>query len=170
MFGKRLFVLCGILGIAGMLCGCSLLKKQENPEPLDVTTVVSKPVPPEKAQEIMSDAGENFIYGEGLGDAVATAGTVVLFPPYAILLLGNAALSLNGYQSVWLSDALPEDGRAGWRELYGGVTSAPGRVNAALAGEEYRTEERAKEIMEKHLKELNTPEGRASGAATFYPE
>ena len=169
MFGKRLFVLCGLWGLSGMLNGCSLLTKEEQADLPDVKTIVSKPVAPEQAQELMNAAGENFIYGDGLGEAVATAGTVVLFPPYAILVLGNAALSLNGYQGVWLSDALPEDGRAGWRELYGDMTSAPGRVNAALAGEEYRSETRAKEIMEKHLRALEAPDGGAD-AATFYPE
>jgi hypothetical protein len=66
-----------------LLVGCSIIKKK----PADATdefSLAGKTIPPEKAQELLSEVGGNFAYGPGLGDSAVTVATVVLFPPYAV--------------------------------------------------------------------------------------
>jgi len=86
--------------------------------------------------EVSEKAGKWF-YGPGVGRTMANVGTSVLFPPYAIYLIGNAALSLSGLPSLYLTDALPEESRAGVLTVYDGVTSVPGKVTSTIAGREF---------------------------------
>lgn len=125
-----------------LLLGCSMLKKKEDEKPF--------PIPQEKineqnAGEIVKEAGGNWLYGQGVGETVANAGGIILFPPYAIYLLGNAALSYNGYEPLEVTDALPENAKATWNAAYDSVTSSPGKLSAAVAGEEFRTQDVIKE-------------------------
>lgn len=64
-------------------------------------------------------------------------GTVVVFPPYALYLLGNAGVAFAGYEPLYVTDALPEPARKEVLGFYNGVTGVPGRVNALVAGEPY---------------------------------
>lgn len=64
-------------------------------------------------------------------------GTVVLFPPYALYLLGNAGVAFAGYEPLYVTDALPEPAKKEVLGLYNGVTGVPGRLNALVAGERY---------------------------------
>ena len=64
-------------------------------------------------------------------------GTVVLFPPYALYLLGNAGVAFAGYEPMYVTDALPEPARKEVLGLYNGVTGVPGRLNALVAGERF---------------------------------
>jgi len=114
---------------------------------------IDKPLPPEKGQELLGEAGANWWYGQGLGETALNVGAVVAFPPYAIYLLGNAALSLSGYEPIEFSNALPEAPREQWRSVYEGVTESPGRVTAAIAGEEFRSKERAAARIKEVLRE-----------------
>lgn len=100
---------------------------------------------PEESQELMEAIGQNWLYGNGVGETALTAGSIFVFPPYAIYVLGNAALSLGGYEQVRISNALPDEERKNWLSIYDEVTSGPGRLNAAVAGKEFITRERAKE-------------------------
>lgn len=127
------------------LSSCSLLHKEEQPATAELTSIISKPLPPEKTQELLGEVGDNWLYGQGMGGTIATVGTVVLFPPYALLVAGNAGLSLAGYKQIWLSDALPKEGQQAWQMAYNTVTETPGRVSAAIADEEFRTQEVARE-------------------------
>lgn len=125
---------------------CSLLEKEEpKNQPLDFNSVVTKPLPPEKTEELLSETGSNWLYGQGFGETVLTAGTIFAFPPYAIYVVGNGILSLAGYKQVRISDALPEEERTAWNDTYDTVTSGPGRLSAAIAGKEFRSREVAKE-------------------------
>lgn len=142
---------CLVLVLLGLL-GCGeVFRKKETPE-ADLTAVAQNPLTPEETQELLGEVGNNWWYGEGVGDTAATVGTVVLFPPYAALLAGNAALNLTGYESIWLSDLLPEEDREQYRDTYRSITSMPGKANAELAGEEFRNEEEARRRLERFLK------------------
>jgi hypothetical protein len=117
---------------------CGVIKKKKEPD-ADTMALVGKPLPPEKAKAVLSEVGSNFAYGPGLGDTALSVGTVVVFPPYALYLLGNAVLSLSGYEPVTVSSLLPEREGKEWSSMYDSVVSVPGKVVAAAAGREFRS-------------------------------
>lgn len=128
------------------LIACSVLKEKENSNnDIELNKLVTKPLPPEKTEELLEEVGSNWLYGQGMGETALTAGTILAFPPYAIYVLGNGILSLSGYEELRVSDALPEAAREEWNSAYDTVTSGPGRISAAVAGEEFRNREIAKD-------------------------
>lgn len=137
-----------------VLSSCSVLKEKKEPdEPF--------PIPPEKitdknAPAIAKEAGGNWLYGQGVGETAVAAGGIFVFPPYALYLLGNAALSYSGYEPLYVSNALPEDAKASWNQTYETVTSAPGKLNAAIAGEEFRSQDLIKERYQSLAAKLDT--------------
>ncbi len=133
---------CISLVLAAIGCGVIRKRPEDKPTGLDV---VGKPMTNEQAKEVLSTVGGNFAYGSGLGDAALSVGTAVLFPPYALYLLGNAALSVSGYEPVTISSLLPEEDGKQWSATYDKVVSGPGRVVAAVAGHEYRSQDVAEE-------------------------
>lgn len=136
--------LCFKLGLLPLvLFGCTPAKAPH--EHLPSLSQVKAPLSEEDSNELLGRMGGNWLYGNGVGETALAAGTVFVFPPYALYLLGNAALGLGGYEQMRLSDALPEEERANWREFYDGVTATPGQVSAALAGREFITREHAKD-------------------------
>jgi len=153
-------VACGVVG-----CGVIREKPESEPSNLDL---IGKPMPPEKAKEVLSEVGKNFAHGPGLGDTALNIGTAVVFPPYAIYLLGNAVLSLSGYEPVTVSSLLPpEDGKA-WSESYDSIVSGPGKVIAAMSGHEYRSREVGNAKMREVLDSLN--ESNAEQPSSAQPE
>jgi hypothetical protein len=127
--------------------GCGLLREKE---PSPEATNLQKGVPqiaPEDAPKVLSEVGENWLYGPGLGQTALNVGAIVVFPPYAIYVLGNSLLSMSGYEPLYVSNLLPDDERAEFNEMYDEVTTAPGRVSAALAGKEFRSKEVASQRM-----------------------
>jgi hypothetical protein len=90
------------------------------------------PAPP-----TLEDLGNRWLYGPGLGRTAANVGTTVLFPPFALYILGNAGLQLAGYDPIYATDALPETPRETVLSFYDGITSVPGRVAALIAGRPY---------------------------------
>lgn len=102
----------------------------------DLATGKTKPLTPDEANEQLKDAAHDWFYGPGLGRTMLNVGTIVIFPPYVVYLLGNAALQLGGYHPVYVSDALPEKARDGVNNAYDEVTSKPGQLTAAIAGED----------------------------------
>ena len=155
--GRCFFVAVIVAVLSLGLGGCSLLKKKETPD-ADLESAALKPMPPEKSKEFLSDVSSDWFYGQGVGGTALAVGTVVLFPPYAIYLLGNGILSLSGYEPITVSGALPEEQGNAWNSVYSTVTSAPGRVNAAVAGREFVTEEQSAKTIERYLK--SAPEER----------
>lgn len=132
---------CAILfGVIG--CGLIRKRSEDSPSGLDI---VGKPMTSRQAKEVLGTVGGNFAYGSGLGDAALNVGAVVLFPPYVLYLLGNAALSVSGYQPITVSSLLPEEDGKQWAETYDKMVSGPGRVVAAMTGHEYRSQEVADE-------------------------
>ena len=130
--------------------GCSLLKEKEPDPALDF---VNKKLSPDETKELAKEAGSNWLYGQGFGQGAVAVGGIVLFPPYALYVLGNGALSLAGYQPLEVTSLLPKETKSEYDSVYDGVTSGPGRLSAAVAGEEYRNteviRERYKKLLEK---------------------
>lgn len=135
-----------------LLSGCGLTPKQE-PD-AELAALASTPVPPEQAGRVLEEAGGNFVYGHGLGEAALTVGSVLLFPPYALYVLGNGALSLSGYEPIEFSKALPEEERREWNEVYDAVTAVPGEAAAAVAGESFREREVVRSRTKAMLREV----------------
>lgn len=133
--------------------GCGVIEKRPESKPSDLQ-VIGKPMPPEKAKEVLSEIGKNFAYGPGLGNAAVNVGAVVVFPPYAIYLLGNAALSLSGYEPLTVSSVLPPDDGKAWSDTYDTIVSGPGKIVAAMAGREYRSREVGEAKMQTILKSI----------------
>ena len=135
-----------------LLGACSLFKekKYSDTDP-DIQKVVSNPLPPEKADELLGEVGSNWLYGSGLGETAVAAGSIVVFPPYALYVLGNGILSLSGYEPIYVTDALPDEDREQWNEAYDSIVSSPGQLTSAVAGREFRNKEVAKEKIYKVL-------------------
>lgn len=152
-FVARCFAWSAVVSLAG----CSpLLEPSQKPAP-DVTAFASNPLPPEKAKEALEEVGKGFVYGPGIGEAVVNGGTAILFPPYAVVLIGNAVLSLSGYEPVTVSRMLPKEAGKAWGSAYDEVVSGPGRVSAALAGEEFRNKELVDATLNKLIEHPGDP-------------
>jgi len=119
---------------------------QPREQELDLPGVNSPALSPDEAKERLSEMGENWVYGEGLGDTGLQIGVAFAFPPYALVMVANGVLALSGYEPVTVSSLLPEPASKVWKQSYGGLVSGPGRFVAAVAGEEFRTEERIKAV------------------------
>ena len=113
---------------------------------------------PEQAKEVLSEAGGNWLYGNGFGETLLTVGTVLVFPPFGAVILGNAALDIAGYEQVGVSTFLPEQDKQQWLEFYGSVTAGPGKAVAAVAGEEFRTPEENERRMARFTQSVPQPE------------
>jgi hypothetical protein len=147
-----------------ILTSCGIIKERpaDKPSGLDV---VGKPMTSDQAEEVLGTVGGNFAYGPGLGDAALNIGTAVVFPPYAIYLLGNAVLSVSGYEPVTIASLLPEEDGKKWSRTYDTVVSGPGRVVAAMAGREYRSQEVADERLSAVLERVNSaPDAQAGNS------
>lgn len=97
-----------------------------------------KPVPKEELETEFKNAGKDWFFGHGLGSTLLNVGGIVIFPPYALYLLGNAGLQLFGYSPLYVTDALPEPVHEPVMSVVDGVTGAPGRFNAIIFDEEFR--------------------------------
>ncbi len=155
-FGNFKYVLLVTLLFEG---GCSVANEQQPPsEEQELARIAfevsKKPLTPDQTEDVLAESGRSFIYGQGLGEAVLNIGTVVVFPPYALFLLGNAAASLAGYEPINISDALPDEERKEWGEVYDGVTSAPGQLAATVAGEDFQTKSDAQANLKRVLTDI----------------
>ena len=134
--------------------GCStILKEKEQPQ-LGLEQAITQPLTPEETDELLSKTGDDFVYGPGLGKTALNVGAVVMFPPYAIYLVGNALLEVGGYEPIEISDALGKEGSANWDSAYEAVISGPGRVTAAVAGREYKDQELIKDETQVFLEKV----------------
>ena len=138
--------------------GCSLLKEKD-PSDVDEYSFATKPIPADKAGEAVGTVAHDWFYGQGLGDTAITAGTVLIFPPYLAVVLGNAALSITGYEPITMSRILPGDAGKGWDNAYNAIASSPGHLTAAVAGKEYRTDSVIKDDMRKLLSQNGADKG-----------
>lgn len=127
-----------LMGILCLLSGCSTLRERE-PDPI-AERAIAGDLPPEEAREYLTEVTDNWLYGNGLGDTALKAGTAIAFPPFMLLLVGNSVLSLSGYEPIGVSQLLPGQSGEHWSKLYDTVVSGPGRINAVIADEEFRTD------------------------------
>jgi hypothetical protein len=148
-----LAVTIGAVSILVGVAGCTLKKKAE-PDPV-LQAAKGKQLSPEESEELLEQMGSNWLYGQGVGETAMNIGGVLLFPPYAIYLIGNAALSLSGYEPLTVADALPDEEGTTYREAYDSIAAGPGRFAAAVAGREYRT----KEVIKEDYKRILVGEG-----------
>ena len=149
-YGWRVGALLSLLAIA---VGCIPAKRTPEEQP-SLTAVVKQPLSPEETKALLKDAAGNWFYGQGVGDTMVQVGTIAVFPPYAILLISNAALSIGGYEPLGVSKVLPEEGKNTWDSFYNGLTSAPGRFTAAVAGREFITPKQAQQRVKQHLPQV----------------
>jgi len=145
-----------VLIVSFVLSGCTYAAKTVSDKNDSAGANVVSPakmgaIPPEKAGEAAEEIGGNWLYGQGLGSAAVNVGTIYLFPPYAIYVLGNGILNIAGYEGYYVSDLLPEQEKEQYLTFYDTVTGSPGRVTAAMAGKEYRSKEVAKERLKPYF-------------------
>ena len=98
------------------------------------------PANTDEVQEQLAESTDNWFYGPGVGRTMLNVGSIIVFPPYALYLLGNAGLTFAGYDPVYVTDALPEEPREKVLSVYDNVTSVPGKINAGIADREFHTE------------------------------
>lgn len=113
-------------------------EKSELASLADVATGDTPPPTQEEIEEKATVLAQDWFYGPGIGQTMLNVGTSVLFPPYAVYVLGRAGLSAAGIEAPAVTDALPEPARKGVNEVYDTMISAPGRLNAEVAGEKFR--------------------------------
>lgn len=132
--------------------GCSLPeKKKEDDSVANLVIARRQPLTAQESEEVLGVVAENWLYGPGLGRSALNIGTVVLFPPYAVYVLGNALLDVSGFQPMYITDLLPEDERQDYNRVFDSVTGAPGRLTAAMAGKEFRSPDVGKQRLENVL-------------------
>jgi hypothetical protein len=136
----RILVGAAMLFGAPAISGCGIIQEAQ-PERYPERAAIGAELEPEQAKEVLQELGSNFAYGPGLGDAAVNLGAVVLFPPFGLYLVGNAVLSLSGYEPITVASLLPAEDGAAWSQTYDEAVSGPGRVVAALSGREYRSRE-----------------------------
>lgn len=102
-----------------------------------------------ESKQLLNEVGKNWIFGQGVGETVATVGTIAVFPPFALVVIGNTALGLAGYDTVKMRDFLPEEAADVYEGGYDLLTSAPGRTFAAVGEEEFRDREVSKIHLDK---------------------
>ena len=103
----------------------------------DILNGEYQPPSPQELGDGLQGASSRWFYGPGFGRTLTNVATAVIFPPYAIYLLGNAGLAIAGYQPLHVTDALPNPAKEHIVSAYDGVTSVPGRVTSFVAGREY---------------------------------
>jgi len=152
-----LFLPLILIGIQSGCIGSTFQKRATSsgsPAPkiksLEPLSIVGKELSPQQAEAVLDEVGTSFIYGPMLGETAANIGAVVLFPPYGLYLIGNAILSLSGYETVAVSSLLSKQAGESWNGALDTVFSLPGRVVAAVAGREARS----REVTELRLNEI----------------
>lgn len=98
---------------------------------------ITNAVKTEQVEEKVEGMKNWWLYGPGMGRTILNIGTTIVFPPYGLFLLTNAGLSLAGEETIKPLEALPEEPKQVATEVYNGITSVPGRINAFLSEEEY---------------------------------
>lgn len=89
------------------------------------------------ANEKMEAMGDWWFFGPGIGHTILNLGSVVVFPPYALYLLGNATLALTGNEPVRIIDIFPSGPKEVVNEAIDGVCSVPGRMTSLIASRPY---------------------------------
>lgn len=127
-----------------------------------VQKIAAEPLSPKETGEVVDTALTNFFYGPGLGETALDVTGAMLFPPYAMVLIGQTLVRLAGYDSPRFIELFPDEQQQAYDDTMDVVYSGPGRLVSAAAGEKYRTRSRVRsrwvETVEKL--EANRSEGR----------
>jgi len=134
-----------------LISGCSGIQPGYGPDEFDLKKVSQEPLSPGETRAMLGDLGESWVYGSGLGETALAVGTIVIFPPFALLLAGNSVLGMTGHEPVTLWRFLPDEQGEAARSAYSSVVSTPGRVTSTVAGEEFHDQERIKQRLEPYL-------------------
>lgn len=137
-FGRSLLLCVVGVYLIGCASGPLLRKRAHSTDPV-MAELVQNPLPAEDSEELLNEIGKNWVYGPGLGCTAINIGTAIVFPPYAAYVLTNTVLTVSGYEPMYVSSLLPDEDREEFNQVHEEVCSVPGRVNAAVSGEEYRT-------------------------------
>lgn len=142
--------------------GCFLLTEKK-PEDNEIKTQQENlaKLPPEKAEEVISEVGGNWLYGNGIGNTTLNLGGIYLFPPYALYVVGNAIIDFSGYEGLYISKLLPEQDEKQFNKAYDNLTSGPGRIAALIADEEFRSKDVIKKRYQKIIDEAAENDNRA---------
>ena len=144
-----------MLGVLLCCSTSSCLRKAEHPDP-SLKLLSNKPLTPDQTTQLLNETGKNWLYGETFGETLLTIGGIVVFPPFAVYVVSNAGLSLAGYETMKVADALPEPANDAWSESFSALASVPGRSAALVADEPYRDPKRARMEIEKILNQKPT--------------
>jgi hypothetical protein len=87
-----------------------------------------------------SETLDNWVYGYGSGEALINLAGIVVFPPYAIYVVGNGLAEYSGYEPWYITSVLPDEVRKPYLSGYHGVASVPGRFLGAINGRGFRGE------------------------------
>jgi hypothetical protein len=109
-----------------------------------VQKLAAEPLSPKETGEVVDTALTNFFYGPGLGETALDVTGVMLFPPYAMVLIGQTLVRLAGYESPRFIEMFPQEQQQAYDKTMDTVYSGPGRLVSAAAGEEYRTRSRVR--------------------------
>ena len=158
---KNVFTVgCFLLILVGLLSSCSVIKKKntDSAEPQLAGMLTQKPLPPEENQKMMKDVAGNWFYGHNLKNNILQINTIIVFPPYAILALGNVVLNVSGYESIGVGSVLSEENKEKWNSVYDSFTAGPGRFTSAVAGKEFITRDMAGEKIKRYIMRTNPAE------------
>jgi hypothetical protein len=134
------------------LSSCGVLEKKPQDPTLDF---LQRPLTLEESNKLTDEVGGNFLYGQGFGEALVNIGGIVIWPPYAIYVLGNSAISLSGYNRLHVTNLLPEPIKDSYNTGYDFITSGPGRLAASIGEQEYRNQDVIKKRYRKILEKKN---------------
>jgi hypothetical protein len=98
---------------------------------------ISEAVRNDTASQQLEHIGEWWFFGPGIGYSILNIGTAIVFPPYALYLLGNAGLALAGEEPVKIINILPEAPRSIVNTTLDEICSVPGRITSAVARKPY---------------------------------
>lgn len=138
-----------LLAIFLLITGCGVLTPKEPDPDLDF---IGKHLTSEQSNNLAKEVAGNFFYGQGFGQAIVNVTTIIFWPPYAIYILGNGVISLSGYEPLLVTNLLPQNIKDSYDTGYDTVTSVPGRITAAIAGQRFRTKSVIKDRQKKLLK------------------
>ncbi|MCA9037504.1 MAG: hypothetical protein KDA91_20360 [Planctomycetaceae bacterium] len=141
--------------------------KNDSEQPLSIRMqkLAASPLTQEEREKVLETAASNFAYGPGLGETALDVTGAVLFPPYAIVLAGQAVLALTGNDSPRISDALPEEDADTYQSVMDAVYSGPGRIVSFFSGEDYRSRKQVKERWDAVVTEIESGRGQESSPA-----
>ncbi|HMO02232.1 MAG TPA: hypothetical protein PKA79_04475 [Oligoflexia bacterium] len=141
-----------LMALTGQL-GCGIIRKKEENSFPPVKEIITTPLSAEEHNELLRETTRNIFYGEALGRTAVAAGSTIVFPPAALYWLGNLALDLAGYETIGPASFMPPEAGKEAQSLYVAIVSAPGRIVATAAGQNFRDQKSAdqkiKNILEK---------------------